>query len=77
VSSGVLAAQAGKQPGGQVIRGKVTGFKDYTRDTPARRPVEERVNDYFEVYLPTRREGAHAGGRGAWIADPFCHTGAR
>ena len=30
--------------------GKVTGFKEYTREMPVRRPVEERVNDYLEVY---------------------------
>jgi glutamate synthase (NADPH/NADH) small chain len=32
--------------------GKVTGFKEYTREMPARRPVAERVHDYFEVYQP-------------------------
>ena len=36
--------------------GKVTGFKEYTRETPTRRPVAERVNDYFEVYLPFPEE---------------------
>ena len=29
--------------------GKATGFLEYTRETPARRPVFERVNDWFEV----------------------------
>ena len=32
--------------------GKTTGFLEYERETPQRRPVEERVKDYFEVYLP-------------------------
>ena len=56
--------------------GKVTGFKDYTRDTPARRPVEERVNDYFEVYLPYPDEKVRT--QAARCMDcgiPFCHTG--
>ena len=30
--------------------GKATGFLEYTRETPERRPVYERVNDWFEVY---------------------------
>ena len=56
--------------------GKVTGFKDYTRETPIRRPVEERVNDYFEVYLPYPDEKVRT--QAARCMDcgiPFCHTG--
>ena len=56
--------------------GKVTGFKDYTRETPTRRPVEERVNDYFEVYLPYPDEKVRT--QAARCMDcgiPFCHTG--
>ena len=30
--------------------GKVTGFLEYEREVPTRRPIEERVNDYFEIY---------------------------
>jgi hypothetical protein len=30
--------------------GKVTGFLEYQRELPARRPVEERINDWFEIY---------------------------
>ena len=36
--------------------GKVTGFKEYTRELPARRPVAERINDYFEIYQPFPEE---------------------
>ena len=32
--------------------GKVTGFLEYTRELPGRRPTAERVNDYFEIYQP-------------------------
>ena len=42
--------------------GKVTGFLEYTRELPQRRPVAERINDWFEIYQPiSRGEGPHAG----------------
>ena len=56
--------------------GKVTGFKEYTRDTPKRRPVDERVKDYFEVYEPFPEENVRT--QAARCMDcgiPFCHTG--
>ena len=30
--------------------GKPTGFKEYTRELPTRRPVELRVLDWEEIY---------------------------
>ena len=56
--------------------GKVTGFKEFGRETPTRRPVPERVKDYFEVYLPYPDEKVRT--QGARCMDcgiPFCHTG--
>ncbi len=56
--------------------GKVTGFKEYTRETPARRPVAERINDWFEVYQPFPEESVQI--QAARCMDcgvPFCHTG--
>jgi glutamate synthase (NADPH/NADH) small chain len=56
--------------------GKVTGFKEYERETPARRPIPERVKDYFEVYLPFADEKVRT--QAARCMDcgiPFCHTG--
>ncbi len=56
--------------------GKITGFKEYTRETPSRRPVAERVNDYFEVYQPFADEKLRS--QAARCMDcgiPFCHTG--
>ncbi|MBK5290886.1 MAG: glutamate synthase subunit beta [Acidobacteriia bacterium] len=56
--------------------GKDTGFKEYTREVFARRPVSERVNDYFEVYLPFPEESLKL--QGARCMDcgvPFCHNG--
>ena len=56
--------------------GKVTGFKEYSRETPTRRPVAERVNDYFEVYQPFPEEAVRT--QAARCMDcgiPFCHTG--
>jgi glutamate synthase (NADPH/NADH) small chain len=56
--------------------GKVTGFKEYTRETPERRPVDERIKDYFEVYQPFPEDGVRT--QAARCMDcgiPFCHTG--
>ena len=56
--------------------GKVTGFLEYQRETPERRPVAERVNDYFEVYQPFGEEKVRQqGGRCMDCGIPFCHTG--
>ena len=49
---------------------------EYTRETPVRREVRERVNDYFEVYQPFPEEKVRT--QGARCMDcgiPFCHTG--
>ena len=56
--------------------GKVTGFLEYQRETPERRPVTERVNDYFEVYQPFSDDKVRTqGGRCMDCGIPFCHTG--
>ncbi|HTW32470.1 MAG TPA: glutamate synthase subunit beta [Candidatus Sulfotelmatobacter sp.] len=56
--------------------GKTTGFLDYSRELATRRPVLERVNDWFEIYqdLPEdhlRKQGARCMDCGV----PFCQTG--
>ena len=56
--------------------GKDTGFMEFARETPTRRPVAERVNDWFEIYLDfpeekIRKQGARCMDCGV----PFCHTG--
>ncbi len=53
-----------------------TGFLEFDRELPERRPVAERVNDWFEIYrdLPDeklRQQGARCMDCGV----PFCHTG--
>src|SRR5579871_3627865 len=56
--------------------GKVTGFLEYTRETPQRRPPAERVNDWLEIYLDFPEEKIRQ--QGARCMDcgvPFCHTG--
>ncbi|WP_420239753.1 glutamate synthase subunit beta [Telmatobacter bradus] len=56
--------------------GKVTGFLEIDRQQPDRRKVEDRVNDWAEVYLPFPEEKQRA--QGARCMDcgvPFCHTG--
>ena len=56
--------------------GKATGFMEATRETPVRRPVEERVNDYQEVYVdfPEQKLRTQAA-RCMDCSVPFCHTG--
>src|SRR5947208_4518507 len=56
--------------------GKPTGFMEATRELPRRRPVEERVKDWQEVYLPfpddsLKKQAARCMDCGV----PFCHTG--
>jgi glutamate synthase (NADPH/NADH) small chain len=56
--------------------GKATGFKEFKREMPTRRPVDERVNDWFEIYNKFPEENLRA--QGARCMDcgiPFCHTG--
>jgi glutamate synthase (NADPH/NADH) small chain len=56
--------------------GKNTGFMEYPREHAARRPVIERVNDWFEIYQDFAEEKLRA--QGARCMDcgvPFCHTG--
>ena len=56
--------------------GKPTGFLDYARETATRRPVTERVNDWFEIYRPMPEESVKT--QAARCMDcgiPFCHTG--
>jgi glutamate synthase (NADPH/NADH) small chain len=56
--------------------GKITGFKEFARETPKRRPVDERIKDYFEVYEPFAEESVRT--QAARCMDcgiPFCHTG--
>jgi glutamate synthase (NADPH/NADH) small chain len=56
--------------------GKHTGFMEHGRELPTRRPVSERVNDWFEIYQDfpessLRKQGARCMDCGV----PFCHTG--
>jgi len=56
--------------------GKTTGFLEYSRETPERRPPAERVKDWFEIYNPFPEEKIRE--QGARCMDcgvPFCHTG--
>ena len=49
---------------------------EYTRETPGRRDVKERIHDYFEVYQPYPDEKVRT--QAARCMDcgiPFCHTG--
>lgn len=56
--------------------GKTTGFMEFQRELPDRRPVEERVNDWFEIYraFPEEKQQEQAA-RCMDCGVPFCHTG--
>jgi glutamate synthase (NADPH) small chain len=56
--------------------GKTTGFLEYSRELAPRRPVLERVNDWFEIYqdfpeASLREQGARCMDCGV----PFCQSG--
>jgi glutamate synthase (NADPH/NADH) small chain len=56
--------------------GKVTGFLEIQRQQPSRRKVEERLQDWQEIYEPFPEQGQRE--QGARCMDcgvPFCHTG--
>jgi glutamate synthase (NADPH/NADH) small chain len=56
--------------------GKVTGFMEYARVDPSKRPVAERVKDYREFELPVIQDELKL--QGARCMDcgvPFCNTG--
>jgi glutamate synthase (NADPH/NADH) small chain len=56
--------------------GKVTGFLEYKRQAPERRPVSERTQDFFSVYQPFPEDKLQL--QGARCMDcgvPFCQSG--
>src|SRR5437588_6601598 len=56
--------------------GKASGFMEHPREAATRRPVAERVNDWFEIYQDFPEEKLRT--QGARCMDcgvPFCHTG--
>ena len=56
--------------------GKITGFLDFDRETAQRRPVAERINDWFEVYQPfPEAKQKEQAARCMDCGVPFCHTG--
>jgi glutamate synthase (NADPH) small chain len=61
---------------GRCLMGKPTGFLEYTRELPQRRPPAERIRDWFEIYHPFPEDKVRL--QGARCMDcgvPFCHTG--
>jgi glutamate synthase (NADPH/NADH) small chain len=55
---------------------KPTGFMEFRRETPTRRPIPERVHDWLEVYedFPVEKLKAQAA-RCMDCGIPFCHQG--
>ncbi|TKK67422.1 glutamate synthase subunit beta [Ilyomonas limi] len=56
--------------------GKITGFLEFTRELPAKRPVDERINDYREFIelFPAEKLNQQAS-RCMDCGVPFCHHG--
>lgn len=56
--------------------GKPTGFMEFSRELPAKRPVAERVKDYKEYILPyTEDQLNKQASRCMNCGVPFCHNG--
>jgi glutamate synthase (NADPH/NADH) small chain len=56
--------------------GKITGFLEFTRELPAKRPVQERVNDYKEFIEKYSEEKLNQqSARCMDCGTPFCHDG--
>lgn len=56
--------------------GKITGFLEYDRELPKKRPVAERVKDYKEIEpLPTDEQATTQAARCMDCGIPFCHNG--
>src|ERR1700722_17100775 len=56
--------------------GKPTGFMEFGRELPRRRPVPVRLRDWREVYEPFGDEATrHQGARCMDCGIPFCHEG--
>ena len=56
--------------------GKPTGFMEFTRELPSKRPVAERVKDYQEYILPyTEDQLNKQAARCMNCGVPFCHNG--
>ena len=56
--------------------GKTTGFKEYLRELPKKRPVAERIRDYREIYLPFPTEKlVKQAARCMDCGVPTCHSG--
>ncbi len=56
--------------------GKITGFLEFTRELPAKRPPQERINDYYEFVERYSEEKLNQ--QSARCMDcgiPFCHDG--
>jgi len=56
--------------------GKPTGFIEFTRAVPSKRPVQDRVKDYKEYINPFSKEDLnHQSARCMNCGVPFCHSG--
>ncbi|MCX7819497.1 MAG: glutamate synthase subunit beta [Kiritimatiellae bacterium] len=56
--------------------GKPTGFMEYPRELPHKRPAAERIRDFREIPVPwTEAQSRRQAARCMDCGVPFCHTG--
>ena len=56
--------------------GKITGFREYKREDPEKRGVEERVKDYREIYCGLSEDKIKIqAARCMNCGTPFCNWG--
>ena len=56
--------------------GKITGFLEFTRELPDKRPVQERINDYYEfIERYSEQKLNEQAARCMDCGTPFCHEG--
>src|SRR5690349_21161472 len=56
--------------------GKITGFLEFSRELPGKRPVQERIHDYKEfMHLYTPEKLNQQAARCMDCGVPFCHNG--
>lgn len=59
-----------------ILSDKARGFLNYTRELPAKRPIEERVEDSLEIYMQFPEEELYKqANRCMDCGIPFCHAG--
>jgi len=72
----VSAKKISSEHNQEQIMGKPTGFKEYNRELPGKRPVQERIKDFNEIYQSFPKEKLkQQAARCMDCGVPTCHAG--